>query len=773
MLVRNTFFVFAVMVMFCALIFILNAKFREPFFQANITKHGNNGTVSCQAFCTGPWDSGPKGGCVKAYDTNGKRYIDCNSVRGLGAEVTCECLPAPVSTPVTTTKPPLTDRQKYELASFKLRNEPYPPPYADIQKSIAIFDKIKADTQFSSLKLVTYPSKAMSIIGSNSVTLANVGEYVTIDNGILKCTFSKQKFKITSMFYRGVPLSPSSKWNNWNFNVFPDSYNSDFRVTIDPKDNSGQRAEIAFFVTSIPHMKTIPKFDMEIRYAMERGLSGVYTSLVMSRKKEWQTGVIGEARYLLCIDSDMFDYLTLHSERRQIVPKVDDLLKPKFMNMFEAMLIESGPYAGKVEDKYDYSEFMTKLPAYGWTSTSHGIGVWFINPSQEYISGGPTKVNLTSHRAMNTQYDFNEATNKTTVKITPQDNVMLNMWCGGHYGGPSLALNDDFTKVIGPFLIYVNGDKKTHDALYQDAVREAERQQQLWPFEFFKHPAFKAKSERGTVSGVLKTDIALSGDVWAGLVDVAVAYWELDANKNQFWARINVQKGMFTIMNVPEGIYKLVIIGKGLWGEHVVKNVKVEKQKQTNIGEIIWNQQKPGKTILWQIGEPTRNSTKFKNGDLPKQWGVWYLQNKQFPDGCKFVVGKSKEQNDWNYCQTGRVDDKGLVSDSKWTIEFQGKKGMKGTATVRFAFCGWTKGLILKIHLNKMPKPIGEMNFSDDNMMLFFNGTSGRWTEKSITFDAAGIQEGSNIISITLTAAKLSWWTAVHYDSIKLEIDAN
>jgi rhamnogalacturonan endolyase len=673
----------------------------------------------------------------------------------------------------------MTSRELYEAAARNLRSQPYPPPYAEINKSMVFFDRIKAQTQSSSRTAVANPSKVSKSKGDGKVNLIynNKDDSVEMNNGIIRCVFSKKSFRITSMHYRDLQLSRSPGWNQWNFAEFPTVFKSVFNVTIDPKTNDGRRAEIAFVVTFTPHKVSMPKFDMEVRYAMERGLSGVYTSMIMTKERHWQKGSIGEARYLMNLNPDVFDYFTLHSERRQFMPKVDDITKMdlKYMNMFEAMMIQSGPFNGKIEDKYDYSEFMSKLPAYGWSSTSHGVGVWFINPTQEYITGGPTKVELTGHRALGIKYDIKQdAPNKRQsfqLNVTNQDNVLLNMWCGTHYGGPALKLNGSFTKVIGPFLIYVNSDKPTHDALFQDALKEADKQRKLWPYEFFKHPAFYPKETRGAVSGTLKTDVPTT-NAWVGLVNPSVSNWELEAINYQFWAKVNVATGTFLIENVPQGTYTLFVIAEGCWGDFSKKNIIVQAGRINSVGEVRWKESLLGKTVLWQIGTPTRNSTKFRNGNLPMQWGLFYLHNKQFPKGCKFIIGSSQERHDWNYCQSGRVDDKGYVSDSTWHIEFNSPRRVtRGTAYLRLAFCGWNQGLVLKVALNN--KPLENLSFKDDNNMLFFNGTSGRWTEKSVIFDATAIKEGTNDISLTLTGfvSNVAWWGAVHYDSIKLEID--
>ena len=98
--------VLTITVMMAALMLIMHRRI-EPFYAPGLTaakgntiKTGNNGTVSCQAFCTGQWKGGSQGKCVRAYDNKTKKIIDCNKVRGIaGADVTCECGPKPKSAP--------------------------------------------------------------------------------------------------------------------------------------------------------------------------------------------------------------------------------------------------------------------------------------------------------------------------------------------------------------------------------------------------------------------------------------------------------------------------------------------------------------------------------------------------------------------------------------------------------------------------------------------------------------------------------------------------
>ena len=89
------------------------------------------------------------------------------------------------------------------------------------------------------------------------------------------------------------------------------------------------------------------------------------------------------------------------------------------LNMKEARRLTTGIYSGQPEHKYDYSACQFKIPAFGWSSTTQHIGLFFINPSMEYLSGGVTKYELTGH----------------LDDSAGGDPTLLNYWRGSHYGG--------------------------------------------------------------------------------------------------------------------------------------------------------------------------------------------------------------------------------------------------------------------------------------------------------------------------------------------------
>ena len=119
----------------------------------------------------------------------------------------------------------------------------------------------------------------------------------------------------------------------------------------------------------------------------------------------------------------------------------------------EQRIMSTGVYKNSVEHKYSYNAVQYKVPAFGWSSTKEHIGIWFINPTIEYLSGGASKQELVCH------FDANDN----------PDPIILDYWRGTHYGGGAscnIAAGEKWSKVIGPIFVYFNSlsDPKTPSA---------------------------------------------------------------------------------------------------------------------------------------------------------------------------------------------------------------------------------------------------------------------------------------------------------------------
>ena len=323
----------------------------------------------------------------------------------------------------------------------------------------------------------------------------------TLTNQFVAARVSKRSGDLTSLKYKGLEMLDSRSARSsayWSHDVA----HSDpiLRITIDPRKNGGERAEVSLKgISGGNQMGSGPGgsviADIEIRYALGRNDSGVYTYSIFSHPTNYPATSVGEARFCAKLNEDVFDWMTVDANRNMKMLTTYDWNHGTPMNMKEARRMNSGIYKGQVEHKYDYSANQFDVRAWGWSSTTKNVGLWFVNPSVEYLSGGPTKVELSAHR---------DATFNTNNLDAPAPPTLLNYWRGSHYGGSmcTIAATDNWTKVIGPFLIYVNSGASPK-AMWQDALAKATVEEKVWPYDWVAGVDYPHKAERAIVTGKL------------------------------------------------------------------------------------------------------------------------------------------------------------------------------------------------------------------------------------------------------------------------------
>jgi rhamnogalacturonan endolyase len=320
----------------------------------------------------------------------------------------------------------------------------------------------------------------------------------TLANGIVSVQIAKRSGDLTSLKYNGLEMlgGAGKQAGYWSHNAARGRQID--RITIDPKTNGGERGEVSIKgISGGVQMGNGPGgsviADIEIRYALGRGDSGVYTYSIFTHPTNYPGTSIGEARFALKLNDSIFDWMTVDANRNMEMISTYDWNHGTQMNLKEARRMNSGIDQGQVEHKYDYSANQFNVRAWGWSSTAQHVGLWLVNPSVEYLSGGPTKYELSSHR---------DATFNTNDLNAPAPPTLLNYWRGSHYGGSicNIAATDAWTKVIGPFLIYCNSDA-TPDAMWHDALAQAGRESAAWPYDWVEGVDYPHKAERATVTG--------------------------------------------------------------------------------------------------------------------------------------------------------------------------------------------------------------------------------------------------------------------------------
>lgn len=553
----------------------------------------------------------------------------------------------------------------------------------------------------AALLLIAALPLSASAQGEHAVTVTDNGDSWTLDNGIVKATVQKDTGFMPSLIYHGKELL-SHNGGSWEHTPAgaPHLTNS---VTIDPAANGGARAEVSIkgvtdgTYTLSPHAPGGgAQADMEIRYALGRGDSGIYVYAIYDHPASYPAGGTGaEDRFITRLSHD-FDWITIDKSRNMLEASPADWGAGVVVHAKEQRIMSTGPYRNSVEHKYSYSGMQYRQPAYGWSSTKDHVGVWFINPTTEYLSGGPTRIDLDAH------YDADN----------DPDPIILDYWHSGHYAGANTPLKagEDWHKVIGPIFVYVNSLDKpqpttaaelktladtagnpevpaswTHnaDALYADALAQAKVQTAAWPYAWVKDKGYTPADQRGTVTGhfVLNDPLAPKGtattfpDLVVGLTQAddnpedwapktvmpgrnAVAFMEQykalhtgpdayrhDARFYQFF-NDGKESGDFAITKVRPGTYTLHAYSDGILGEYLKADVTVEPGKTLDLGTLTWTPERHGRQ-LWQIGYPNRSASEFFKGDQAWLWG-WNLRYALlFPHDITYTIGKSDPAKDW------------------------------------------------------------------------------------------------------------------------------
>ncbi len=575
------------------------------------------------------------------------------------------------------------------------------------------------------------------------VTVTDNGNNWTLDNGIVKATISKRNGNMTALVFHGInTMAGGGYWEQTPSGEVTQS------ITIDPATNGGARAEV--------DVKGITgRMDIEVRYALGRGDSGIYAYAVFSHKASYGPAGEGESRYITKLNHD-FNWISVDADRNLLECTSEDWGAGVVIHAKEQRILDTGYYKNSVEHKYSYNAVQYKIPAYGWSSTKDHIGVWFINPTTEYLSGGASKLELVCH------YDANDN----------PDPIILDYWCAGHYAGGAgcnIPAGEEWNKVIGPIYVYCNtladpkdpspADMDTlnatagnptvpvvwHDnatALFQDALAQAKKEKALWPYDWVNGVDYPHKDQRGNVTGqlVLKDPQAASTKLPHLTVGLAhpdyssgaggfvsrsgngnLVTWAHDGNYYQFWTD-GTEDGKFTITNIRPGTYTLHAFADGVLGEFAQTNITVEAGKNIDLGKLVWTPVRYGKQV-WEIGYPDRTAGKFFKGDGANYWlWGWYLRYALlFPNDITYTVGKSDYHKDWFIEQTPRADTTDWVNPEA-----------KDPANQRF---GWIKSL-----------PTG----SADPWRTWGHGRATTWT---IKFNMDKAAQGYAALRVALAGA--------------------
>lgn len=589
-----------------------------------------------------------------------------------------------------------------------------------------------------------------------NVTYTDLGGNIVLDNGIVSINISKKDASIRSFTYQGINLLAGGHgggghfWS-WNAPAFGGPSNPSATLTVDPRTNNGDYAEIKL-TTPWNGSTTTAAMDTDIYYSLRRGAQGYYVTATLSHPAAYPLTKVGEWRANMYL-SPIFDWLSVDALRQRQMPTVADMAasKPVTGAPAEVTLLTTGYHAGEYECKYSYSADLGDLDVWGWSSTGKRVGVWMTVPSHEYYNGGPMKRELTGH----------------------MNHALLNMLNGTHYSQGTqltMAAGSDFRKTWGPFFVYANsyrGDandpsSKVVEALWQDAQAQAKAEQQAWPYSWFQHPDYVQAEERGTVAGTLSVSdpgnrSATAAGAWIGLApeDEGVDF-QLQGRTYQFWVKTGAN-GEFTIPKVRPGTYNLIAFGAGNIGTFKQANITVQPGATVDLGTVQWTPPRVAGT-LWEIGIPDRDSKEFRNGAFNySQWATYQQSLAESGSGFTYTVGQSDWRRDWNYAQFG---------PAPWNVEF--KLGYQPDASAKaslyLGFASANTTLMISVNGTRIVNNSAQLL---DHAPLRL-GSHGPFAERRLDIPASLLKQGLNTVTFTQVGGNSKTGTT-QYDYLRFE----
>ena len=537
------------------------------------------------------------------------------------------------------------------------------------------------------------------------VTVTQDDRSFTLDNGIVTARVNKRTGGLESLRYRGIETMGHDQPTGggvWEENPANAEKVGGLTqsLTIDPAQNGGDRAEVSIkgVTKGDPKAGLSPgspggapggmiNCDLELRYALGRGESGLYAYAIYSHPASYGPLNVPESRFITFI-SQRFDWLSVDADRNMLACAPLDWGRGVVVHAKEQRIMSQGVYKNSVEHKYSYTAVQYKTPAYGWSSTRDHVGIWFINPTIEYLSGGASKQELDCH--------FGDNGNP--------DPIILDYWRGTHYGGGAscnVAAGEAWSKVIGPIYIYVNSlaqfqtpapaDLDTlaatagnptipaswtenQTALWQEALAQAKKETAKWPYDWVNGVDYPHKEQRATVTGRIVLNDPLAPTPSTKLPHLIVGLVHPDgtgprgvsgvqnANYYQFW-NDGTEDGQFTLTNVRAGNYTLHAMAEGVLGDFAQANITIEAGKPVDLGKLEWKPVRYG-TQLWDIGYPDRTGGKFFKGDGANYW-LWGWNMRYallFPNDITYTIGQSDYHKDWFFEEVPHATDLSFVN---------------------------------------------------------------------------------------------------------------
>lgn len=484
--------------------------------------------------------------------------------------------------------------------------------------------------------------------------------YIVLKNGVLEAKIQKGTSNILSLKVNGVEtLLQVNTGNPTRVGSYYDlttsaGFETVGGATFSIKEETADYIDVTFSRPYAPGVNATP-VDVDIHYVLKKADSGLYTYSILRHKAAYPNFDLGSWRQVLWINNTVTDKICVNDLKTWNMPQPGDTWSAT--GIPEIIKIESGERAGKYDGKYEFSEALIGLKAYGHSSDKNNLGIWAVTGNHEYFSDGPTS------------HDLNAASGIIHVCMN-----------GVHYGtnGFNVLQGEEWSKIYGPYLIYAN-QKSTANANWDDAKARAAKDEAEWPFTWLTNtPEYPLAAGRGNITGKFsitdpsKTDVN-GGGAWIGVTklnDDSSGNWQFEAENYQYWVQTDAS-GNFNIKNVRPGTYTLFAYKDGTTGEYRQETVVVTAASTTNLGNIDWAIPRANGKLIFEIGVANRTASEYKFGDFDYCEG--FVENKfaaTFTNPIEYNVEDKNWATALPYVQSAYFNPDATRSVWDWNINF-------------------------------------------------------------------------------------------------------
>ncbi len=382
----------------------------------------------------------------------------------------------------------------------------------------------------------------------------------------------------------------------------------------------------------------------------------------------------------------------------------------------ETWQLEDGTYYSK----YDLAGYIRNTNFYGIYGEQYGV--WIMNFSHEYFSGGPLKQDLLVH----------------------QDSLILNYLNSTHFGTKELVIPKyKWSKMYGPWLIYFNKGKNIN--LISDANMFFNIEKNNWPFKWIEEKHYPIK--RFFIKGKFKNVKHLYQIILCSSENEKFDFQTL----GYLYNTISLNNGNFIIKNIRPGNYKLYVYPINGYDCNFLFKKEIEIKYNLDLGTLDINEINLKNKLIWNIGETNRKSNVYKYSNKNRNY-IWHTL---IPSNLNFYINKSNITKDWYYAQTKK---------GKWKIYFYDNEDNKNRI-LNISISGVSSNILekkiskpkLEIYLNNILLKI--LLYENDKSIYRCALNSGNFYKEKILISKRLVINGINIITLKLISGSFMYDT--------------